>query len=62
MKPEPLRWHPGRSLGGSIYPQMLPASEKPGQGQKILEDVGTCSLGVHYARPGNILNWASRLT
>lgn len=40
MKPEPLRQHPGRrSFGGSIYLQTLSPSEKPGQGQKIWEDL-----------------------
>lgn len=39
---------------------MLLPSEKPGQGQETLEVLGTLSLGVHDARPGNSLNLAFR--
>ena len=46
MKPEPLWQHPGRrSFGGNIYLQTLSPSEKPGQGQKIWEDLESTMPG-----------------
>lgn len=53
----------GPQVGGILEATsilMLPPSEKPGWGQKMLEDLGTLSPGVHYARLGSILNSASR--